>query len=94
MDAFGPLGIEGSYRRCCEIVLKELKNQTDTLNNQLLIQPIIYDPLLPWSCRRSKNIATREPTNAEAIKDIKHIENRLTGYLSLRRKRTQVFSTW
>nr|XP_017035328.1 serine/threonine-protein kinase ATR [Drosophila kikkawai] len=39
--AMGPLGVEGSYRKCCEITLRLLKQEAKTLMSML--RPFVYD---------------------------------------------------
>lgn len=75
----GPLGVEGSFRRCCEITMKVLQDQMPTLMS--VLQPFVYDPLVSWS-RQSKS-DTRERTDSQAMTNVQHIEQRLKGYVCM-----------
>lgn len=75
----GPLGVEGSFRRCCEITMKVLQDQMPTLMS--VLQPFVYDPLVSWS-RQSKS-DTRERTDPQAMTNVQHIEQRLKGYVCI-----------
>lgn len=70
--------IEGPYRKCCEITLKVLQDQTPTLMS--VLRPFVYDPLVGWS-RQSKSDGRSERTDAQAMKNVQHIEERLKGYV-------------
>lgn len=80
VHAMGPLGVEGSYRRCCEITLKVLQDQMPTLMS--VLRPFVYDPLVGWS-RQSKTDGRSERTDSQAMMNVQHIEQRLKGYVSL-----------
>lgn len=74
----GPLGVEGSFRRCCEITMKVLQDQMPTLMS--VLRPFVYDPLVGWS-RQSKTDSARERTDPQAMTNVQHIEQRLKGYV-------------
>lgn len=74
----GPLGVEGSFRRCCEITLKVLQDQMPTLMS--VLRPFVYDPLVSWS-RQSKSDGARERTDTQAMQNVEHIEQRLKGFV-------------
>lgn len=76
----GPLGVEGSFRRCCEITMKVLQDQMPTLMS--VLQPFVYDPLVSWS-RQSKTDSARERTDPQAMANVQHIEQRLKGYVCI-----------
>lgn len=76
----GPLGVEGSFRRCCEITMKVLHDQMPTLMS--VLRPFVYDPLVSWS-RQSKTDGKSERTDSQAMTNLKHIEQRLKGYVSI-----------
>ncbi|XP_055529516.1 serine/threonine-protein kinase ATR-like [Wyeomyia smithii] len=78
VKAMGPLGIEGPYRRCCEITLRVLQNQTPTLMS--VLKPFVYDPLVSWS-KITKHDGMTERTDPQAMNNVKHIEERLKGYV-------------
>lgn len=76
----GPLGVEGSYRRCCEITMRVLQDQMPTLMS--VLQPFVYDPLVSWN-RTAKTDGTRERTDPQAMANVQHIEQRLKGYVRI-----------
>ena len=47
IEGMGPTGIEGSYRKCCEVTLRVLRQQADTLLS--VLKPFVHDPLVEWS---------------------------------------------
>lgn len=80
VHAMGALGIEGAYRRCCEITLKVLQDQMPTLMS--VLKPFIYDPLVNWS-RQPKSDSRSERTDSQAMTNVQHIEKRLKGYVCI-----------
>lgn len=76
----GPLGVEGPFRRCCEITMKVLQDQMPTLMS--VLRPFVYDPLVSWS-RQSKTDGARERTDTQAMANVQHIEQRLKGYVCI-----------
>lgn len=78
INAMGPLGAEGLFRKCCEITLRVLQNQTPTLMS--VLKPFVYDPLVSWS-KITKHDGTTERTDPQAMNNVKHIEERLKGYV-------------
>ncbi|XP_055592827.1 serine/threonine-protein kinase ATR-like [Uranotaenia lowii] len=81
--AMGPLGVEGLYRKCCEIALRVLQNQTPTLMS--VLKPFVYDPLVSWN-KISKHDGATERTDPQAMNNVKHIEERLKGYVRINGK--------
>lgn len=47
VDAMGPLGVEGIYRKSCACTLKVLRTHINTLMS--IVTPFVYDPLVSWS---------------------------------------------
>lgn len=78
VHAMGPLGVEGSFRRCCEITMKVLQDQMPTLMS--VLRPFVYDPLVSWS-RQSKSDGRSERTDSQAMTNVQQIEQRLKGYV-------------
>ncbi|XP_070506242.1 serine/threonine-protein kinase Smg1 [Chironomus tepperi] len=52
-EALGLTGIEGSFRLCCEHVLKSLKRGRETLLT--LLEAFVYDPLIDWAIGEDNN---------------------------------------
>ena len=47
VDAMGVYGIEGPFRRCCEITLRVLRNNKDNLT--CVLESFTHDPLVEWA---------------------------------------------
>lgn len=60
----GPLGVEGPFRRACEISLSLLRAKSDTL--MCVLRPFVYDPIISW---KNKNTLKRneEMTNERVM---------------------------
>ncbi|XP_058457566.1 serine/threonine-protein kinase ATR isoform X2 [Malaya genurostris] len=80
VKAMGPLGVEGLFRKCCEITLRVLQNQTPTLMS--VLKPFVYDPLVSWN-KITKHDGTTERTDPQAMNNVKHIEERLKGFVKI-----------
>ncbi|XP_058065656.1 serine/threonine-protein kinase ATR-like [Anopheles bellator] len=89
VDAMGPLGVEGLYRKCCEIVLRVLQNQTPTLMS--VLRPFVYDPIVSWSKVGSGPVDSgtknsTERTDSAALQNVLNIEERLKGFVKINGK--------
>ncbi|XP_039959425.1 serine/threonine-protein kinase ATR [Bactrocera tryoni] len=84
--AMGPLGVEGMYRRCCEITMRVLKKQSKTLMS--VLRPFVYDLVALNRSFSGKTKPSLELTDPKALMDVRRIEERLQGYV----KRTQANS--
>lgn len=81
VHAMGPLGVEGLFRKCCEITLKVLQEQKEPL--MAVLKPLVYDPLVSWN-RRVQFIAdSKERTDEQAKSNVFRIEERLKGFVCL-----------
>lgn len=85
VDALGPLGIEGIFRRSCEVTLRVMRDQMDPLMS--VLRTFIHDPLVEWR-RKSKTqkmnpadteLAQGEIHNDQALVHVQNIESRLKG---------------
>lgn len=47
VEAMGSTGVEGSFRKCCEVTLRILRKEIDTLLS--VLKPFVHDPLVEWS---------------------------------------------
>lgn len=76
IDAMGVLGIEGPFRKSCEIILRVLQKEKRTL--LAYVSPIIYD-----TNKKSQNDSGRHQTNELKenlnVNKIKRMEMRLQG---------------
>ncbi|CAG2218942.1 ATR [Mytilus edulis] len=93
IDAMGPMGYEGIFRKASEVTLRVMRTQMDPLMS--VLKPFIYDPLVEWSKpvkpqgqrsalvpgQRSIVIDTGEINNEQAMKHVQDIEDRLKGIL-------------
>lgn len=77
VHAMGPLGVEGQYRKCCEITLKVLQEQMVTLMS--VLKPLVYDPSLSWSRQVNRTDAQTERIDSSAMTNVQKIEERLKG---------------
>ncbi|XP_077988664.1 serine/threonine-protein kinase ATR-like [Glandiceps talaboti] len=86
--ALGPMGIEGIFRRACEVTMKVMRDQTDPLMS--VLKTLIYDPLVEWSkptkSRASALAESGEINNEKAMTHVKDIEHRLQGKLKNKNK--------
>mmetsp|Transcript_33811 Transcript_33811/g.54794 ORF Transcript_33811/g.54794 Transcript_33811/m.54794 type:complete len:1076 (+) Transcript_33811:213-3440(+) len=78
IDCFGLAGVEGTYRRNCEITMKLLRDQRETLMN--VLDTFIHDPLVDW---KTPNSASKGgESEADVSRRIfKRIQGRLTGII-------------
>jgi hypothetical protein len=56
----GPLGVEGMFRRSCEITLRVLRAQSATLMS--VLRPFVYDPMVTW-----RSTSARPPARKESV---------------------------
>lgn len=54
--AMGPFGVEGTFRKSCEISLRVLRSQAKTLMS--VLTPFAYDPFGSWG--KNKEIVQNE----------------------------------
>ncbi|GLD94292.1 hypothetical protein PINS_up002902 [Pythium insidiosum] len=90
IDAFGVTGYEGVFRRVCEVTMKLLRENNETLRS--VLESFIHDPLVEWG-RRGKNAQTSSARGiAEISSDrgkeetriiLKTIDDRLRGVYNL-----------
>ncbi|BFY98653.1 hypothetical protein BsWGS_01693 [Bradybaena similaris] len=88
IEALGPLGCEGLFRRSCEMTLKVIRDQMDSLMS--VLTTFIYDPLVEWS-----KASMGQRSNATNIGEInlgvpkihvQNIEDRIRGILKTKKK--------
>ncbi|KAH8403296.1 hypothetical protein KR222_009973 [Zaprionus bogoriensis] len=94
ITAMGPLGVEGSYRKCCEITLRLLKQETKTLMSML--RPFVFDlgvqsRLTATSSSKSKIGA--ELTDPKVTNDVQRIAARLQGHVNRQQTNSIPLST-
>lgn len=50
VDAFGVTGVEGTFRKSCEVTLSLLRGNETTLMN--ILESFLHDPIMDWSHKR------------------------------------------
>jgi serine/threonine-protein kinase ATR len=85
IDAFGVIGVEGGFRRSCELSLSVIRQNRDLLIN--VLQPFVTDPLVEWDRGASQQLAQLPVNSAlyatalqeQGVKHLDKIEKRLRG---------------
>ena len=72
VDAFGVTGVEGVFRKACEIALETQMENRDTLMG--ILETFVHDPLVEWSRKQDK-------MDSRVI--LHRVEKRLKGYPDL-----------
>ncbi len=80
VNAMGPLGLDGPFRKCCEITLRILQKESNTLMS--FLRPFVYDPLVSWERQIDSSNRDSERTDRNATKYVNEIEKRLKGIVS------------
>lgn len=76
VDAFGICGVEGSFRKCCEVAMSVLHANRELLMS--VLETFLHDPLCEWS--RGKNKAVdADGDNLKALKSLATINRKLEG---------------
>jgi serine/threonine-protein kinase ATR len=76
VHALGATGCDGVFRKSCEITMKLMRTQCDTL--LCVLKTFIHDPLVEWEKVKGRQSST-ETTNEKAVKIVRDIEDRLQG---------------
>jgi len=85
VEAMGPLGAEGIFRRSCEVTLRVMRDQMDPLMS--VLKTFIYDPLVEWSKPpKGRSNESGEIRNEKAQTHVNNIEDRLRGILKSKTK--------
>ncbi|KAK8242112.1 hypothetical protein HDK77DRAFT_410026 [Phyllosticta capitalensis] len=64
VDAMGATGVEGVFRRCCELTLDTLRDERDSI--MTILNVLRYDPLYSWSISPLKAKKMQEADEAAA----------------------------
>ncbi|XP_019728158.1 serine/threonine-protein kinase ATR isoform X2 [Hippocampus comes] len=89
VHAMGPMGIEGLFRQACEVTLRLMRDQRESLMS--VLKTFLHDPLVEWSkqgkglCKIQAN-ETGEILNEKAKTHVCDIEQRLQGVIKSRNK--------
>lgn len=85
VDGFGVTGVEGSYRKCCEVTMRLVRNHKNTLMS--VMETFVHDPLLEWSKKSSKSSNARPMDVRQAYEQgkrvLQNIDNKLSGGMGL-----------
>ncbi|KAI0215804.1 Serine/threonine-protein kinase ATR [Lamellibrachia satsuma] len=86
VEAMGPMGYEGIFRRSCEVTMRVMRDQSDPLMS--VLKTFIYDPLVEWSkpARGRAALESGEIRNEKAQTHVNNIESRLKGILKNKMK--------
>lgn len=55
VDGMGTLGVEGVFRKTCEIILHLIRNERELLVS--VLKTFIYDPLVEWKSSTREEVA-------------------------------------
>ncbi|ODV95195.1 hypothetical protein PACTADRAFT_49941 [Pachysolen tannophilus NRRL Y-2460] len=84
VDAFGISGVEGAFRKSCEVTMRLVRNHEPALMN--ILESFLYDPILDWSAtkRRKKHDSHNPEVSLNNIKKkIRGIEKDASLSLSI-----------
>ncbi|RLN68840.1 hypothetical protein BBJ28_00002723 [Nothophytophthora sp. Chile5] len=94
IDAFGITGYEGVFRRVCEVTMRLLRENNETLRS--VLESFIHDPLVEWGRRGKTTQSSNSSSSSKGIADIpserskeetriilKTIDDRLRGIYNL-----------
>nr|XP_053640480.1 serine/threonine-protein kinase ATR-like [Cherax quadricarinatus] len=79
VNAMGPTGHEGIYRKTCEVTMRVMREKRDALMS--VLRPFIHDPLVEWSRGDKSAKNTGEINNEKAQMHVSNIEHRLSGQI-------------
>ncbi|XP_028995716.2 LOW QUALITY PROTEIN: serine/threonine-protein kinase ATR [Betta splendens] len=89
VHAMGPMGTEGLFRQACEVTLRLMRDQRESLMS--VLKTFLHDPLVEWS-KQAKGLSktqaneTGEIVNEKAKTHVCDIEQRLQGVIKSRNK--------
>ncbi|KAL1916083.1 uncharacterized protein VTP21DRAFT_6087 [Calcarisporiella thermophila] len=75
VDALGITGYEGVFRKSCEVSLRVLRNNKESLMS--VLETFMHDPLCEWSKKKANS--SGEVENEQAKKTLTTIERKLLG---------------
>lgn len=91
VDGFGPTGVEGCFKKSCEVVIRLLREEQDMLCT--VLQTFIHDPLLEFNkieqrnqqMRQTKSNLQSDGTEIKSRLEIDLIKSRLEGNIVTRK---------
>ncbi|KFM65503.1 Serine/threonine-protein kinase atr, partial [Stegodyphus mimosarum] len=87
VDAMGPTGYEGVFRKACEVTMRVMRSRTDAFMS--VLRPFVHDPLVEWSkpkSSKSLQLDSGEIMNEQGLTHVKEIELRLNGVVKSKNK--------
>lgn len=82
VDAFGITGVEGVFRKSCEVTMRILRTNRESLMS--VLESFIYDPLVEWT-KKTKMVNGLEKSgefeNELALKNLQTIDRKLQGLM-------------
>ena len=79
----GPCGgVDGVFRRVCELTLEQLRHHREPLLH--VLSTMRHDPLVEWKKRNGKEDASGRDDSQEATKELDKIDNKLRGVMQER----------
>ena len=64
VDGFGPSGVEGTFRRCCEETMRVLRESKDDILT--ILEVLTHDPLYNWSMTPEKAFKIQERPSVQS----------------------------
>lgn len=58
VNAFGPTGVEGAFRKSSEAVMRVIRNEQCMLVT--VLQAFVHDPLMEWTVAESRNQQSKQ----------------------------------
>ena len=77
IDAFGPYGYEGPYRRSCELTMSILRSNEDSL--MTVLETFVYDPTTDFIGGKRKRSSEKVPDTPEGV--LENVRNKVRGML-------------
>lgn len=59
VDGMGVMGVEGTFRKCCEFTMEVMRKNQDSILT--LLEVLLYDPLYVWTVTAQKAAAVQQP---------------------------------
>lgn len=87
ITAMGPLGFEGPFRKTCEVTMRMMREEKETLRT--VLETFLYDPLVEWRKHDDKQQQSKDSGDVisdKAQKNLKNIDLRLKGSMPLTKK--------
>lgn len=75
VEGMGPLGVEGVFRRSCEITMALIRQHRDIFLS--VIRPFVFDPLVEWDAPSGQSKST-----AASRKPFKSTSKQITAFLN------------